>query len=71
MVSAQFSQRDELSADVFAVKLLRDLGKDPRAMTRSIQTLKAKFGTGGGFMSSHPSNDERLANLDRAIAQSN
>jgi putative metalloprotease len=70
-VSAQFSQRDELSADVFAVKLLRDLGKDPRAMTRSIQTLKAKFGTGGGFMSSHPSNDERLANLDRAIAQSN
>jgi putative metalloprotease len=70
-VSAQFSQRDELSADVFAVKLLRDLGKDPRAMIRSIQTLKAKFGTGGGFMSSHPSNDERMSNLEQAIAQSN
>jgi putative metalloprotease len=70
-VSAQFSQRDELSADVFAVKLLKNLGKDPRAMIRSIQTLKAKFGTGGGFMSSHPSNDERMSNLERAIAQSN
>ncbi|MFT4608584.1 MAG: putative metalloprotease [Gammaproteobacteria bacterium] len=70
-VSAQFSQRDELSADVFAIKLLRDLGKDPRAMIRSIQTLKAKFGAGGGFMSSHPSNDERLSNLEQAIAQSN
>ncbi|MFT5658913.1 MAG: putative metalloprotease [Gammaproteobacteria bacterium] len=68
-VSAQFSQRDELSADVFAITLLRDLGQDPNAMTRSIQTLKAKFGTGGGFMSSHPSNDERIANLQRAIAQ--
>lgn len=71
VVSAQFSQRDELSADVFAIKLLRDLGKDPRAMTRSIKTLKAKFGTGGGFMSSHPSNDERIANLENAIAQGN
>ena len=70
-VSAQFSQRDELSADIFAIKLLRELGKDPRAMTRSIQTLKAKFGTGGGFMSSHPSNDKRIANLESAIAQSN
>jgi putative metalloprotease len=71
VVSAQFSQRDELSADVFAVKLLRDLDKDPQAMTRSIRTLKAKFGTGGGFLSSHPSNDERIANLGQAIAQNN
>jgi putative metalloprotease len=71
VVSAQFSQRDELSADVFAVKLLRDLDKDPQAMIRSIRTLKAKFGAGGGFMSSHPSNDERLSNLEQAIAQSN
>jgi len=71
VISAQFSQRDELSADVFAVKLLRDLGKDPRAMTRSIRTLKAKFGRGGGFLSSHPSNDKRITNLEKAITQSN
>ncbi|MCL4155193.1 UNVERIFIED_CONTAM: hypothetical protein GTU68_023315 [Idotea baltica] len=68
VVSAQFSQRDELAADGFAVKLLRDLGKDPNAMTRSIETLKSKFGTGGGFMSSHPSNDERLEHLAQIIA---
>jgi putative metalloprotease len=70
-VSAQFSQEDELEADVFAIKLLRDLGKDPQSMTRSIRTLKAKFGSVGGFMSSHPSNDDRISNLERAIAQSN
>jgi putative metalloprotease len=69
VVSAQFSQRDELAADKFAIKLLKDLGKDPQSMTRSIKTLKAKFGTGGGFMSSHPSNDERISNLEAAIAE--
>jgi len=70
VASAQFSQRDELAADRFAVTLLNDLGKDPNAMTRSIETLKAKFGSGGGFMSSHPSNDERIMNLERVIAES-
>lgn len=68
-VSAQFSQRDELAADAFAVKLLRDLGKDPKAMTRSIETLKVKFGTGGGFMSSHPSNDARVNNLEQMTTE--
>jgi metalloprotease len=68
-VSAQFSQRDELSADRFAVQVLRSLSKDPNAMTRSINTLKAKFGSGGGFMSSHPSNDQRISNLKKIIAQ--
>jgi len=70
VASAQFSQRDELAADRFAVTLLKDLGKDPNAMTRSIETLKAKFGSGGGFMSSHPSNDERILKLEEAIAES-
>lgn len=68
LVSARFSQRDELESDVFAVKLLKEMGRDPYAMKRAILTLKARFGAGGGFISSHPSNDQRIANLERAIA---
>lgn len=66
-VNAQFSQSDELEADAWAVKLLKDLGHDPYAMKRAIETLRDKFGTGGGFLSTHPSNDKRIANIQTAI----
>jgi metalloprotease len=66
-VTAHFSQSDELEADGFAVKALKDLGYDPYAMQRAIETLQAKFGSGGGFLSSHPSNPKRIANIKEAI----
>lgn len=66
-VNAQFSQSDELEADGWAVKLLKDLGHDPYAMKRAIETLRDKFGTGGGFLTTHPSNDKRIANIQAAI----
>jgi putative metalloprotease len=66
-VNAQFSQSDELEADAWAVKLLKDLGHDPYAMKRAIETLRDKFGSGGGFLSTHPSNDKRIANIQAAI----
>ncbi|HSH12615.1 MAG TPA: M48 family metalloprotease, partial [Desulfurivibrionaceae bacterium] len=66
-VNAQFSQSDELEADGWAVKLLKNLGHDPYAMMRAIETLREKFGTGGGFLTTHPSNDKRIANIQAAI----
>lgn len=69
-VNAHFSQKDELDSDAFAVQTLHGMGKDPAAMRRAIETLNAKAGGGGGgFLSSHPSNDARLANIDQAIAK--
>jgi putative metalloprotease len=68
-VTAHFSQSDELEADGFAVRALRDLGHDPYAMQRAIETLRAKFGSGGGFLSSHPANDKRIAHIKEAIEQ--
>lgn len=68
-VNAHFSQKDELAADAFSVRTLNAMGKDPHSMRDAIQTLKAKMGDGGGFLSSHPSNDARLANIDKAIAK--
>lgn len=67
-VNAHFSQKDELSADKFSVKTLKSMGKDPASMRRAIETLNANFGNGGGFLSSHPSNEARLANIDKTIS---
>ena len=66
-VSAKFSQKDELESDAFAVRILKRLGKDPYAMKRSIETLQKKHGSGGGFLSSHPSNDQRVAKIQEEI----
>lgn len=66
-VNAQFSQKDELEADQYAVATLRKLGKDPYAMKRAIETLQSKYGSGGGFLSSHPSNDKRVEKIQAAI----
>ncbi|NTV13482.1 MAG: M48 family metallopeptidase [Desulfobulbaceae bacterium] len=69
-VNAQFSQGDELEADRWAVQLLQKLGQDPQAMRRAIETLRDKFGSGGGFLSSHPPNDKRIANIQATIDRS-
>lgn len=66
-IDARFSQEDELDSDVYAVRLLKSMGEDPHAMLRSIQTLRAKSGSGGGFLSSHPSNSQRIAHIQQAI----
>ncbi len=68
-VNAHFSQADELEADEFAVQLLQRQGKDPYAMKRSVETLMKKHGRGGGFLSSHPSNDDRIARIEDAISR--
>lgn len=67
-VNARFSQSDELEADAFAVQALNKMGKDPYAMMRSIETLKAISGGGGGsILSTHPSNDKRITKIQTAI----
>lgn len=66
-ISAQFSQKDELEADKYSVSVLNRLGQDPYAMMRAIQTLQAKYGSGGGFLSSHPSNDKRIDRIRHVI----
>ncbi len=66
-ISAQFSQADELAADNYAQQVLQQLNQDPQAMVRSIATLQTKYGRGGGFLSSHPSNPKRLENLQKTI----
>ena len=67
-VNARFSQEDELESDAYAVRALKLMGKDPYAMKRSIETLQAKSGGGGGgFLSSHPSNQNRIDTIQKEI----
>lgn len=66
-VNAHFSQQDELDSDKYAVKALKGMGKDPQAMLRAIETLQKKYGSGGGFLSSHPSNEKRIDNIKQTL----
>lgn len=66
-VNAQFSQRDELEADQFAVKMLHKTGNDPASMKRAIETLQKKYGSDSSFLSSHPSNADRIQRIQKAI----
>ena len=68
-VNAHFSQKDELEADAYAVKSLAHMNHDPVAMKNSIKALQEHSGGGGGFLSSHPSSEERITQIEQQIAR--
>ncbi|MDT8420201.1 MAG: M48 family metalloprotease [Desulfuromonadales bacterium] len=68
-VAARFSQSDELESDAYAVRALKRMGEDPYAMERAIETLQKGGGSGGGFLSSHPSNQNRIDNIQKEIGR--
>lgn len=68
-LGASFSKKDEISADAFALTVLKGAGADPKSMVDAIAVLQAAFGNGGGMMSSHPSNKKRIKKLEKAIAK--
>lgn len=68
-VNASFSKSDEISADKYALKVLKEANANPEAMLGAIKVLKAKYGNGGGMLSSHPSNKKRIKKLEKAIAK--
>ncbi|HEX9777450.1 MAG TPA: M48 family metallopeptidase [Geopsychrobacteraceae bacterium] len=69
-IGARFSQADELEADAYAVRALQRMGRDPYAMKRAIETLQQRSGGGGGgFLSSHPSNRQRIEHIQAEIGR--
>ncbi|WP_086962013.1 M48 family metalloprotease [Oceanisphaera avium] len=67
-LSAQFSQKDELQADVYGVEVLCQQGMDPYAAMRSQQVLMQHSGNGGGLFSSHPATGKRIELVRDAAA---
>ncbi len=66
-VNAKFSQSDELQADKFALSFLSQRGKKPSSMLDVIYTFQNKFGNNSDFLSSHPSNKERIEAIKQAL----
>ncbi|GAA3967377.1 M48 family metalloprotease [Allohahella marinimesophila] len=69
--NARYSQSDELESDTFAVKALHRTGQPPQSMKAAIQTLQSVGGEGpqglAAFLSSHPTSDRRIENIDETI----
>ncbi len=65
-LGAQFSQRDELEADSYSIKVLRHLGKNPCAAVSAQKKLQALGGGKGGLFSSHPSSSKRIKEVNHA-----
>jgi Zn-dependent protease with chaperone function len=66
LVMRAYSRREELEADRHAVDLLRKAGARPEAMEGALVWLKETVGNArGGFFSTHPGTDERIAALRR------
>jgi len=65
LMTSGYSQRQEFDADLEAVVLLRGAGYDPGALKEMLIVLQKAKGTAkGGFYSTHPSPEQRIANID-------
>jgi predicted Zn-dependent protease len=66
LILRAYSRNEELEADRHGVDLLRRIGARPDAMERTLMWLAQVSGTQkGGFFSTHPGTDERIAALRR------
>lgn len=66
-INAKFSQQDELQADSYALGFLSARAKNPLAMLNVIYTFHKRSGGGGSFLSSHPTNQERIDAIKKAL----
>lgn len=60
-INSQYSQSQELDADSYGVKYLKDNHYNVNAATTAMRKLGS---SGGGFFSTHPSNEQRLKNIE-------
>ncbi|NQZ31974.1 MAG: M48 family metallopeptidase [Oceanospirillaceae bacterium] len=66
-VNAKFSQSDELQADKYALGFLKKQGKQPSAMLEVIYAFQKEHGSSASFLSSHPSNKQRIDAIKKAL----
>ena len=65
MIKNGYSQPQEFEADALAVKLLADTGYSPNGLLEMLNILKTvQSGQSGGFLSTHPSSAQRIANIE-------
>jgi predicted Zn-dependent protease len=65
-----YSQNQEFAADTLALELLADAGYEPSSLVAMLQALKQNPSPlPGGFGKTHPSPDDRIAQLERPLRQ--
>ena len=68
MVTSGYSRDLEKQADLEAIRILHDVGYDPRALVRVLTAMKTKLKPGGkDFAKTHPDPEVRIAYLNDAI----
>jgi predicted Zn-dependent protease len=67
VLTSGWSQGQESKADSKAVELLIGSGYDPAGLTRFLQRLQAKQGSGGKLFSTHPGTGDRIAKTTSQI----
>jgi len=65
LMRSGYSQRQEFEADLEAVVMLAKAGYDPNALKEVLKVLQSARGSSsGGFYSTHPSPEQRIANIE-------
>jgi beta-barrel assembly-enhancing protease len=68
LCTSGYARGQEKNADEAAVKILRAVGYDPRALVRVLEQMKQRLKPGGtDFAATHPPPDVRIADLNRLV----
>lgn len=67
LISRAYGRQEEYQADAHAVELLKRAGHSPKVMEQTLTwLLQTEGGSEGGFFSTHPATDDRIAALRRS-----
>src|SRR2546423_7201905 len=61
----KFSREYETEADLLGARIMANAGYDPRDLANIFQTIERQGGSGGGFLSDHPSPSNRYARINQ------
>jgi predicted Zn-dependent protease len=69
MVQLRFGRKDESEADTWGLKLMEEVGFNPRALIEVMQVLKEASGGGAGLeiFQTHPNPDLRIKQIDEYL----
>jgi len=61
----KFSREYETEADILGAQIMARAGYDPRDLANMFRTIEGQGGGGGGFLSDHPSPNDRYARINQ------
>src|SRR5678815_3457045 len=64
----KFSREYETEADILGAQIMAQAGYDPHDLASMFRTIEQQGGGGGGFLSDHPSPNDRYARINREAA---